>query len=860
MSTVPQTSSGSDPLEQRARAHLAAGRWRKARDELKALCKQDRAKFQPLLIEANVGLAREMAGKGLLSEAQQVLAYLQTIAGPEVIRMLRIELAGSGGATPDGLADMLGLLAMDGGKLSWADRVRYADRLVVSFTSYSGRTPEESEIAAQVAAIQAGLAAVSAGEFEKALEAVRGVGRESVFSHWKLFVKGLVAFHRGEVEKAERSFKELPAGTVPGRAADPYLLLLGKKGREEWKASEVTLATVARLTAEAGWDRLVTRAQALWAAGKHEKSYYVIRNGISSFPSEQLDLGGELTRLYFNSVFTMEQWAAEQWVDLCIRLAEPGRSKNPTEHQLSLRAACLKLDKELAPTTLKEKWTEYLAGCAKAHGYSARLISIGYAWLGETLMAVESAPWDDQSLRDGDGAIEMLKRSIELDPKNARAHLLLCWVYDHEGMKSERNRLLDVMTERFPDDKEVLLRAGRGCIERKAYAKGIAYFEQAQGLDRLDPRPVDELADAQMRLATQCFQKGQIEKGRSVLGKLNELVVREPDNFYRNVWGYLARWGVLEKWFGDAEKGEELLAAAREECPFDLAIVLWVRLIWKDLGLTREKTPLTPKELKQVPKTVTVPECKFLVRLWSFWRKTHDTEDYEYGVEASWLQQVLRAGSRNPFTREEASGLIELLRPRRELTASAPAFYMKILAKDKKDPLFRLYQQFQQLFERGEEGLSSLGPEWFKSVSEEAARRGDERAVQLARELEARAKARPAFGKDDWMDDEDVEDSIWEEDPEDEDAIEAVMGGLFDLLSEPAVRQFVSEVSQATEEEQLEVLRKKSPRSIPRELLEVIIEERRGELRRAGGSKGGSGRRRGAPGQRPADPEQLDLF
>ena len=58
-----------DPLEKQAREYLAAGRWRKARDEFKVLVKKDRVRFLPLLIEANMGLAREMLGKGLVSEA-----------------------------------------------------------------------------------------------------------------------------------------------------------------------------------------------------------------------------------------------------------------------------------------------------------------------------------------------------------------------------------------------------------------------------------------------------------------------------------------------------------------------------------------------------------------------------------------------------------------------------------------------------------------------------------------------------------------------------------------------------------------------------------------------------------------------
>jgi len=96
-SSAPGGAPAANPQEQRAREFLAQGRFRKARDELKILCKADRARYLPLLVEANVGLAREMMSKGQVSEAQQVVAYLKTIATPEQLRVVELELAGKTG-------------------------------------------------------------------------------------------------------------------------------------------------------------------------------------------------------------------------------------------------------------------------------------------------------------------------------------------------------------------------------------------------------------------------------------------------------------------------------------------------------------------------------------------------------------------------------------------------------------------------------------------------------------------------------------------------------------------------------------------------------------------------------------------
>ena len=47
----------------------------------------------------------------------------------------------------------------------------------------------------------------------------------SVVSHWAVFIKGIAAFHTGEIERAGKFLRSLPADSVPGKAARAYLLL-----------------------------------------------------------------------------------------------------------------------------------------------------------------------------------------------------------------------------------------------------------------------------------------------------------------------------------------------------------------------------------------------------------------------------------------------------------------------------------------------------------------------------------------------------------------------------------------------------------------------------------------------------------
>jgi len=83
----------SEQLERQALDDMAAARFRKARDAYKILCKQDREKYLPGLVEANRRLAEQLMGNGLVSEAEQVLTYLKTIAPPSSILATDVSVA-----------------------------------------------------------------------------------------------------------------------------------------------------------------------------------------------------------------------------------------------------------------------------------------------------------------------------------------------------------------------------------------------------------------------------------------------------------------------------------------------------------------------------------------------------------------------------------------------------------------------------------------------------------------------------------------------------------------------------------------------------------------------------------------------
>ncbi len=182
-STVTNPSAAAapplDPREQQGREFLVAGRFRKARDIFKDLCKKYRLQYLPLLIEANLGLAREMMGRGMVSEAQQVIAYLKTIAPPAALQALTGEAVSRTGNWQDVLAAVLPALANPAAEVPMSERLRLADQAVLAFQVVPADGSAGPVVAAELHAIHESLQSVCRQHYDQALEAIRSLIHES---------------------------------------------------------------------------------------------------------------------------------------------------------------------------------------------------------------------------------------------------------------------------------------------------------------------------------------------------------------------------------------------------------------------------------------------------------------------------------------------------------------------------------------------------------------------------------------------------------------------------------------------------------------------------------------------------------
>lgn len=806
--------------ERRAQEFLAAGRFRKARDEFKLLCKIDRAKYLPLLVRANQGLVKEMLAKGLVSEAEQVIAYLKTIASPAELKVLELEAASRSNDQAKVVASSISLLADPASNLPEADRWRMADHLVLAFQPVVADGPGTAQLAAELRAVHGALQAVAAEQYDHASDLLRPLPHHSSLSHWKLFIKGLTAFHLGDSEKMNRLFAGLPQDSVTAKASQPYRLLASQAGNADLnsKSGAALLGAICRLARTPSLGPLLIQAEQWWRASKYEQSYLALRRSLAEFPSENLDALGALSAFYFNVIFALPGEDADSYCDFFEHLEYTQQTKNNVERLWLLRTLALFL--ESSATDLRMYWEGFLKIHEQMHGAEPRLASLVYAHLGAVLSIRRApSPFIDPShsvLRDSNGAIECLQKSISLDPTNLAAHLNLCQVYELLNLSSPRNRLLDTMTERFPHEKSVLVEAGRLCLERQALTKGLEYLQSALELDRLDPTIPELLVAGKIELAKQAFRKARPEKAREVFSQINEHLVENSRNLARGRWTGLVHEAVLELGYGERQRAHDLLTKASAICPAPVTLWFFAKAAYLFHGSNSTEPFPHEGELAAAAKSANASHAALLLQIHAYWRAKPEAREL-YRLDEM-LHTYLKKAAKQPFTREEAQTLAELSATAAAFRPDILPFVEKMLKQDKRDPLFRLYRYMMRPFAlEADDEDDRLELE---SIISEAARRADDKTAQLARKwlnlIEAR-REREFQGQ------EEEPEAPWgqEEDYHEEPPIAP------DAADIAILKDMVRMAANATAGEIAE-MRRSLPKEISKEFFDALIAAARG--------------------------------
>ena len=539
-------------LEQTGLEFLRSGKFRKARDAFKSLNKSQPSRALPLLIEANLGLANEMISKGLVSEANQVLAYLKTIAPASCDLTLKPV---SRDISRDAWSAMVPLAAQRlGGSPQSADGIRAADEMILG--AESPDHPGHPDAKAILTALELGYGSAATAQTS---ELLRTVPRSSPFSHWVFFFKGMTAFESGDHARAADCFRRVPANSLL-QSSIPALLTICDAPATTPPAPR----TVHALCAWAGHPALaepLLLAEPLWRKKQRAKAFGILTQKIPGlFRLGARDFNADLTR-FLTSEFVHT------------RAGDTGYCKTVLDY-ISVKS------RTVARAAVDQTFFSIpfidISSCAHSH-FRTALINIegissvaplGPAMLsrvftnlaGEYLAAIKK---DQEDLCSPPNAKRALEHAIKHDPANLRAWLMQCDLLAMGKDTSAYHRCLDDLTKRFPAEKEVLIRNGDCCNARKTYTKALRNFENAAKIDAVDPRITRGILRAHLGIAEEAYKKRKPSKANWEL--IESLASPGKSCAESSLWRLRVRHIVLDARQGMAE--EHLVALATATLP-----------------------------------------------------------------------------------------------------------------------------------------------------------------------------------------------------------------------------------------------------------------------------------------------------
>ena len=556
-------------LESRAKSHLASGRFRQAVTDYKALIKQDQDAYLPGLRAAYEGLYKQGLDKAMLKEAAMILSQIEKLSGDtpclESVRLLFKKEAFAEAA------DVAAEALAGGHQLSRQNGALAADALV---TALEQRLPSQAlpdSVRDQLLWIETALQAVAAQNYSKALAAIKVIGLQSIFFSWKCLIKGYCAFYRQEDSKALAAFKMIAAGTVPKAAAAPYMTLLvpAKEGNNHVVKDPDLLE---QIYVAAGYPKIapaLTRAEYLWQVGRFRDSHTYMLDNMENFPSVSAGLAHTLSEFYYNVGFKLPDEFARKYFFHLLRLAETKNNGNAWAQFWASRSAALFLELEGSNERILEQWEHFLALVPSIYIGLPKVRALVYGRLGNLFSAeipddnpfnflLSHRPQESVRLRDPELAGYCYEKSLAADPNSKDTQLALIRFFEKTDDNASVNRHLDQMIKQFPEEKDVLFKAGVRCMDRKALVKAMNYLSRALALDPTDRAVRETYSIACIRAAHNYALKRKADKSRALLPKVIAVADANSDHFNLGCAYLYARWAAFEQLLGNDTEADQI--------------------------------------------------------------------------------------------------------------------------------------------------------------------------------------------------------------------------------------------------------------------------------------------------------------
>jgi hypothetical protein len=559
---------------------LIAKGWYKDAVKQAKICHRDHPnpEHHRLLEQAYLLRAQELLDGGMPTAAQEVASHLLDfgITDPSLNEPAASLLIAVG-------LDRQALALQ--GKLETPEAIdrlnrKAADQAVLHPERKSESSPEILDGARR---IRLALEALEAGDEPKALENLRDLSRTSPFADWRLFVRGLAAFRRGDDSDARANWERLDPARSAVRIARPLIEVMGSgllngsispkvEGLERWALSEPILSplrNLAEFVAQGLWPEAVRKLGPLRLAIRRVDPALALRLTEALYSpllheATELDLN-EAKKLLSGFTKASEPLPIDPRWNRIWAMAWDGPQGYPTEAEPYWRRYIEDLETVAA---IRPEERSKARGLVLAH--------LGQEWAALALDLDEDEN-DDDDLYDEDikearrRAVACLEESLRFLPSKRETYQSLIDFYDNEGGPDRAAEVARRLLKAIPDDLEVLRHLEEYEMDRENPALALEYCLQARKLKPLDLEILFREYRCRVALARQHATHGRWDEGRLELetaARLNPEVGRS--------FSFAVRRACFEIKAGCPEAARTILQDAQESLPE--ASPLWLAM------------------------------------------------------------------------------------------------------------------------------------------------------------------------------------------------------------------------------------------------------------------------------------------
>jgi tetratricopeptide (TPR) repeat protein len=540
---------------------LGEGRTQQALELARVLFKQNpSAEHLELVRQATLARARQLRGNGHLRDAATVLINAQDLGGNDFLKQVAQELAACGEIRR--AVELLKHLNDPG--LQSNLLVQAADASMRQ--GAGGRQLLPEDLRSQFDLVRQAFAQIAGEQEEAARATLQGIGLNTPFLEWKLFLRGLLAYYQKDDARAVENWQRLDEKRLPARLAGPFRFMIDPPFRQAQSAQTQNQLqkVVDQLQGSPLAMQLRNLQKDLVNSKQLPQAFRQAETFLPALRQQAPALVGRLASCFF--------WAI-------IDHGNP-EDKNrylrvfgaPADDPQLLRLEALALEHRHAWEDAHQAWQDFEAELKNNPAWGSeeqrrRVCSLIWSRLGENA--------DARSERDDrmpavfrrlaprerplkPGAEQCFKKSLELAPDQLEGHEALFRHYLDRNQAGKAFKTGAKLLARFPDHAPTLETMGDLCIQQEDYEGALSFFQRAVSVNPLEKRLRNKVGTVQLHHARALAEAGRFDEARTQYQ--TSLAREESDKSM-----ILCKWAACEFKAGAVARGEELIAEARAE-------------------------------------------------------------------------------------------------------------------------------------------------------------------------------------------------------------------------------------------------------------------------------------------------------